>query len=426
MLDKGSIVVCDDNGTRAEGWASSIRAIPEVNAKYTVTALTPELFGAGFEALRQRQLGARFGERRPDRATDEAAVFDTADIVIVDFDLTPTDRSEVTTPEQDDAPATKMADEPRWVQELSGSFGNVFVYLLRCYTSASFTVLVNQDFPKSTFDLTMRRFDFSYADLNVADPDLKRPALWTGQPDREEPPTFRPWHWPRLIDAPERLRQIIAGIDLDANVFDTLGLSDPAVMSQIHADQLEGLGLRDFEKPSLDFRTFATKTRFGMLVSDTLFDDSDLPKLAATAVSHWLERLVLPAQNVLVDAPHLVQRQPALTELDPAEWDALADLANPEAVVAAISGHGIEDAVTPATGWTSRPVWCWPKAPRNATNLTAEFPVFCEDISRFRAIDDAVEFVSSVAGPLRQRFVVELEQESGKMAIEYDPYLRLL
>ena len=244
MPDKGLIVVCDDNGTRADGWANNILAIPEVEQRYVVRALGVEEFADGFEALRGRQLAARPGLGRIDGG--DADVFDKADIVIVDFDLTPAGTTESTDDPSSPAPGNETDDdsgdgpppEPAWVRELAGSFGHVFAYLVRCYSTAAFTVLVNQDFPTSTFDLTMRRFDFSFADLNVAERDLSNPTLWTGVPDPGEPPTFRPWHWPRLLDEPSRMRTLIESLDLENDMFEVLGLDGESTYAQLHTDQL--------------------------------------------------------------------------------------------------------------------------------------------------------------------------------------------
>ena len=169
----------------------------------------------------------------------------------------------------------------------------------------------------------------------------------------------------------------------------------------------------------------ATRTRFGILESDSVPDDGHLKKLAATAVTHWVERFLIPAQNVFVDAPHLAQRQPGLVKVEPSEWDVLADLSAPDTVRAALDTETLVEAATTSEEWISRPVWDWSKVARTSARFTEEFPVFCEDISRFRPIDDAVEFNSSVPGPLRQRFVAELESTGTELPIAYDPILRL-
>ena len=51
-------------------------------------------------------------------------------------------------------------------------------------------------------------------------------------------------------------------------------------------------------------------------LSDEPWDQGGIERVAAARLGKWLERLVLPGQNVLVDAPHLVSRFPSLVAAD--------------------------------------------------------------------------------------------------------------
>ena len=68
-------------------------------------------------------------------------------------------------------------------------------------------------------------------------------------------------------------------------------------------------------------REFVTESGNGLRLKDkiSLNDDTNdhiLARVGAARISKWLERLVLPEQDILVDAPHLVLRYPNLITSD--------------------------------------------------------------------------------------------------------------
>jgi hypothetical protein len=397
-----NIVLFDDDAERIKTWRDKLAAVPDLEGS-NVQALDPDTFAKVFEALKTRQSDAR--ATGVDTA-DDARVLDEADIVIVDFDLTPkTGRADLQGPT---------------LRTLRGSFGDTFAYLTRCYTTAGYTVLVNQTFYQSTFDLTMREFEYSYADLNITDSDLGRQTLWSG---RSQPDEFRPWHWPRLLDAGTFVRSLADKIDLDAKVFATLGLDAPDVYELFDPQQLEVLG-----KTAPTDATFASITgpdsRFGQLSENERPTDEQRRKMAAVALTHWLERIVIPGQNILVDGPHLAQRRPHLVR-DPrtvAEFNVLADLSTAATTDPVLDQDALAEARTPAADWTFRPVWLWPRSPRGP--LPADELVFCEDVSYFVPIDDATEFNSGLPGPFTRRFVADIDGAASTFPPEYRPQNR--
>jgi hypothetical protein len=403
-----TIVVCDDDGTRVKRWARAIDRVPSVSDAYTVVPWTPDEFALAFIGLKNRQRAERGNASSPDEAGFEVlSQLDRATFVVVDFDLTPMN--------------TNDALDPSTLDTLSGSFGDQFAFLIRHYSDAAVTILVNEIFYQSTFDLTHEAFVHSSADLNVAHNDLGRPELWTGSSDGR---AFRPWHWPRLLDVPKHLQAIAADLDLDQPVLAALGLGEQSIIAQFSSEQLDLFG------PNPDGVTFRDAARFPSVFKGLSRDESipasHMRSVAVASVSHWLERIVLPAQNVLIDAPHLAQRRPGLlASPEPKDWGPLTDLSNPNTAKEMFnSSQLIEAAVPLLEPWLSRPAWLWHRCPHARIRAAGVPHVFCEDVSAFHPLDDAYEYRSSVPGPFGQRFILR-ESRSAGFPVNYWPNGRL-
>lgn len=404
------MLLCDDDGVRVQTWKSRIEGVPNLRDQVDVRALTPTEFAEVYAALEERQVAARRGVETS--SNDRASILDDTDILIVDFDLTPRQQQE-------------LGDDS--LRQLVGSFGDVFAYLARCYTSVGFTVLVNQTFYQSTFDLTMSEFTFSFADLNVSDSDLARGSLWFGCSENTE---FRPWHWPRLLSSAALLRRIESRLDLEANIFEAIGMTLDE-LQLLDAKQLEPLGAPDTSagRQGLRFKDLAGENcHFGRRSrSEVLFEPQER-RLAAAALSHWLERVILPAQNIYVDAPHLAERRPDLVQ--EGGWEALTDL-NQSDLSATLRLDELKTAETSVSEWTSRPVWSWLACPPESSDFVGDSErVFCEDTSSFVSFQDAIEFRASVPGPWTQRFVSRALAEDDSpggaegLRIDYRPETR--
>lgn len=419
---KPTVVVCDDDPERVVWWADRIRDVTAVGERFTVLPLSPLDFAKAYAALKERKAITVRDEHEPSGGPDDASVIDDAAILVVDYDLTPD--AWIHADGSDD-------DESKVIEtELAGEFGETFAYLARCYSRVGTIVIVNQRVQVSTFDLTMRPFVDSFADLNVSEPDIDRATLWTGVIDGS---SFRPWHWPPLLHAPDRFEQFADAIDLDEPVLGKLGLDSPEAMSALSIDQTDFLSVRqqDVELDAVTFRQVAEGTRLGLIGRrDKQSDDEVIRRIAAAGVLRWLERVVLPAQNALIDAPHAVERYPVLlggeAETD-AAWASLARLDEVEVVLAALAD--LSEGLSPASQWLSRPVWLLPVVSRLVRALPdIEIPnrvtrVFCEDVSAFYPVMEAQEFTSAVTGPYRQRFIRRLPTEED---VDYRPRNRLL
>ena len=410
MTDR-RVLVCDDDVVRGQAWADRIQKTVANEDGMSVSAVPPHEFAAALLGLEGRRIRARdVGPESvlPVSPEDVAASkrLDTADILIVDYDLTP---------DKDRSP--DPTDDNSAVEVLTGKSGEDFIYLARYFASPKAVVVVNQEVQAKTFDLTLQRFSNSLADVNVTAHDIGRESLWFGTGGG-----FAPWSWPQLATLPNRIEARIGLIkDLDQPVLEALQLSDDDHFYSFTQGQLDPLGA---EPRATSFRVMAEQSRLGPKGHDRrlLSDDGLARRVAAVVVSRWLECLVVPAQNVLVDAPHLAQRFPAIVVDDRTEaavWNSIV------ASNGALNDEALATAATQATAWTARDVWSLPKAAEAARALgrvpsqPGSVFVFCEDTSRFVEISSAVEFESGVQGPYVQRFVEKLEE------IDYSPRGRL-
>jgi hypothetical protein len=168
------------------------------------------------------------------------------------------------------------------------------------------------------------------------------------------------------------------------------------------------------------FRDFVQKSSMGLRLKDEVLDNTLVARVAAARVGKWLERVVLPGQDVLVDAPHLALRFPSLLTGDIRKlgtWNASASLFPPKSLWPGktqlrhkIQRHGFR-----AEDWLSRDAWFWSdltkleaiKEVRNPWSVERPDFVFCEDVSRFLQRREAREFVADLASPFVRRHVVD-------------------
>lgn len=397
------IVVCDDDFERGQNWAAQIATAIDLESSVQVTAIAPHRFAQVFVELEARRLSARRADSAEGELLSTVSApgsvdeIDEADLLVVDYDLTP-DTGRIQDPN----------DDTGAVRGLAGRSGEEFVYLARFFSAAKAFAVVNQTVQSKSFDLTLRRFAHSLADVNVTAHDLKRRSLWLGSGD-----DFRPWSWPVVLDLPA-LAEGRRGLLIDGNtaVVDALQLRDPDDLNSFTQLQLDSLGADLMESTT---HSVATESPYGLKGHDKRLaeGDEDLGRRAGEiAIYRWLSASVLPAQNVLIDAPHLAQRFPILVRgdrTDRATWNQLTS----GDVSAVLRTDDLVSASSPVTEWVGRPLWSLAKAgaiARSLGRVLVDEPtfVFCEDSSRFVEIAQAVEFESGVSGPYVQRFVEQL------------------
>ena len=153
-----------------------------------------------------------------------------------------------------------------------------------------------------------------------------------------------------------------------------------------------------------------------------------------------MERLLLPAQHVLVDAPHLLSRHPSLRKSKSATEKAL----NKAAQLADESKLGMKAEILQAhrfdrTNWLSREAWLWPSLSKDReipaisdpfSEETTDFR-FCEEVSCFLNSGETREFAADVNSQFVRRYLVDPETCQDKQlaktlaSVQFHPSSRL-
>jgi hypothetical protein len=198
---------------------------------------------------------------------------------------------------------------------------------------------------------------------------------------------------------------------------ESLGLQD-AEWDSLQDGQLEALRLASWEDiSSMTYGEVAAHGGLGMRRKESTSPEL-LARVATCGLRRWVERVLLPSQNVIVDLPHLAQGHPWLVEErdDIDAWNALGG-----------RWWGEEPSVAPeafhpeVSALLGRNVWITSRLepPPRGERVRPGDPVFCEDISQFRHVDDVRDFVSDVEGPFARRFVADIDD------VQYMPRNRL-
>lgn len=393
------ILVCDDDVKRAKDWSHRIAAR---GSHLDVTPLGGNEFGRAVGALKARKETAKRVDDPTTTGDDAARVFDDVDILFIDTDLTPD-------------PDTHFDEDRKAVDEhLVGQTGGEVAHLARCYSSAGPIVVVNQKWRSRAFDLTMVGLADEVGDVYISEEDIDNPGLWS--PD--EPPSngFRPWHWPHLQALPQQVAELLESVSEETSITDLLGLTD-GDLTRLTGRQLDALGIEDL---SGDTRIIdiACRSSYGLRLKENASTEQQL-RLSVYGLRRWLDREVVNAQNVLVDFPHLLVRQPWRVEQrddldvwnDSQPWWDL-DSASPRPPI-----------LGKASRLLGRPVWRWADLSADSPNgprFLPDDPVFCEDTSRFVEPHAARDFFSDLDGQWAQRYVAEVA------AVDYHPRRRLL
>ena len=411
---KRKIIICDDEADRANDWAEPLEKISAVGDAYEIVTLSGKYLAEAIGVLESRRRSARVTTEGRSRSSSPDFVetqFDSAAIVIVDYDLIDL------RPEDDDTPYGGPSET-----------GERVAYLARCYSRCETIVALNQFVNQSTFDLRLRGHLGSYADLNIASQDLTNPTLWT---DGHE--GYRPWSWPRLADAPNRQQKRVEFVEahLGETILGALGLRPQGSRSPAYeAMQREHLEFLSRTAPErATFMDFVIDSGKGLRARDELWEPAAASRIAAARLHKWLERDVLPGQDILVDAPHLALRYPSLIKAEPSKDASLrSTIQRPlDGSSVGLSDDVINSAAFPHPDWLSRPCWFWPALANDERIVEVGRPweaedlslVFCEDASDFRPSDIAREFKAEVLGPFARRYVANLAKVSYEPAVRF-------
>jgi hypothetical protein len=406
------VLVCDDENARASDLGQKLRARLGAMPDFEVLAMSPADFLEATAGLETRQLKARDRAEQLSADTGEAEPadhpFDSVDALFVDYDLLrfATIGSSMTRTES----------------------GERVCYLARCYSRCGSIVAYNQ-FNKvsyrQSFDLTLRGHLRSFADLNISRASVNNAGLWN-----DSFRGFRPWAWPVLQVAWQQLNARTESIveRLDEPILTTLGLDAEHIYKLLTREQLEFISPAKDPKTAT-FRDFVVDSANGLRPRDEPWDPRAVARIAAARISKWLERAILPNQNILVDGPHLVSRYPSLLReaTSVTKWNATCRLTVPPHELG-LDNDKIADCAFGAQDWLSRPAWLWPDIALNENIAEVRDPwtaknvqlAFCEDTSRFKLRGEVKEFVAEVAPEFARRYVQVVKN------VEYAPAVRLL
>lgn len=384
------VLVCDDEPKSANSLSKKLGKFSFLQS----TSIAESTLMAQLSVLGDRLEASRKPALNKSKLSDLKSDFDEIDILVVDYDLIGMRKAGVIT-------------------------GEEVAYLVRCYSTCKVIVAVNQFFRESTFDLTLRGHFESFADVNISAEDLGSESLWEGIGTG-----FHPWYWPRLSTLVDQMNaraaQVTAG---PASTFDLIGLS-AELAPTMSTDVLSAVW--DGKRP-LSVDEFIES--HGVRGVDRIYPAAR-GLIVASRLGKWVRTLLSAGQDIVVDAPHLVERCPSLlTSVRPT-----LDICN-KTTSRALTAMGIRHALLQSHQiighWTTVPMWSWlslendrkvqEKVPELAEPWSRKvLPyVFCEDTSVFRTKSKTRTFVADLRSGYSRR---ALQHVAG---VNYRPELRL-
>jgi len=392
---KEIIWVYDDEEKFSSTWVGQLKKNECVTKKFDPKVMDKDHFDETIRVLSQRQ-----------QLSNENKIFtfgeldiDHAGMFFIDYDLFDPDKKSYIT-------------------------GEKVAYLTRCFSSCGLIIGVNQHLKKLGtyyFDLKMEGHLSSYCDLNIGEGHLDVNGLWD-----EQYTEFRPWNWPNLPHYLDLFREKINNSHkyLDQSITNVLGF-DKLI-------EFVPLSVREFlgdDPTKITFRQFTLESGNGIIGREKALPEQSIANISIARISKWLEQFVLPGQNILVDAPHLVSRYPSLLLEDPTKietWNKTTELnrTNLGLDLEQIEKYTFSDL------WVSKPTWFWGELSKDPNIEEVQNPWnkkihefrFCEDSSKFHNKKDTIEFNIETESPYIRRHVTK-PQFPG---VNYQPKIRLL
>ena len=386
-----NIVICDDEADVTREWKAKLEGVDQLKHRFNFLALTMSQLKATIEELEGRRAAARQSASHTSTATE----VDDCALLVVDYDL---------------------------LNAKTGGFvtGENVSYLARCYSGCGVILGLNQFYRDNVFELDLHSRPGSFADVNLSDKQLTVEGLWSADFKQG---TFRPWQWPIVPDLSELFEKRVESLkgnlevpitrffDFPDTVFDFLDRETQAFISPDAKD------IR-----SVSFLDFVRQSGQGVRGKDEQRNEHQIARIAAARVNVWLERMILPAQSVLVDLPHLIERVPSIIGGEGAIAKQASWVTFDPSPLTTISRHAFA-----RPEWLSRSAWWWPMiesaeeqpelaAPWNYPGLSV---AFCEDTSDFRARDQTHPFATAFNSPFARRYVAKLAD------VIYRPQVRL-
>lgn len=406
------ILICDDQEDRRAHWKHDLEQLEETGSGWEIQLLGED-FGRELDVLRDRELAAReVGDGKATRedvrihGRDPArpCKFDHTAVLLVDYDLL-------------------CFESNGWLT------GENVAYLARCYSTCQAIVSVNLTAQANPFDLTLVDHLDSFADVNIGEAQLTARALWGGPRHG-----LSPWSWPSLPALVEAHRERVAQVaDGGGKLLDLLALRDLSLPRQVR-QLIEADGEND---PT--FERFVQRSELGLRGVDRPWDDT-IGQVGAARAAKWLETVVLPAQDLLADAPHLAQRNPLLLAGDHRDQEVWDRTTQRDDSTGGLTSD-LERHRHRAPDWANRPLWRWAdvngdnRLPGVAAPWDRPEPplLFCEDVSRFLPAECARQFVvDDVPTSLPTRYVAKPDDPhvteivgEGLTSVQYGPRTRL-
>ena len=389
---KKKILVYDDEMRLAATYTGRLQNLNFVKEQFEVEPITPNDFEKEMNALE----GRRRAFRKKENSCPESSL-DQVSILIVDYDLLESFNPFIT--------------------------GERVSYLGRCFSKCGLIIGMNQYDRRgqpTSFDLTLRGHPESFADLNICSEQLDNPGLWS-----EKRTVFRPWHWPHLPDFLESFQKRVKDVEnhLKEPICKTLGIEN---IEGVFPSSISAFLGRHPAKTT--FKEFVESSGKGLQPRDENKNEELVASIAAARISKWLERLVLPGQDILVDAPHLTSRYPSLLVGDPSKtetWNRTTGLVGLDKL--SLDHTNIKEYGFKKDYWLSRPTWFWQKLSENQSIKEVSEPwerkktnfVFCEDTSSFHKQKECTEFYAELASPFRRRFVYRVNGINYQPAVQF-------
>ena len=385
-MTKETLLIFDDDNKNSRNYVARLNDKKEISKRFKIEPLTKKEFIDEMKILKTRQIGLRKGKDW----NGSSSKIDNASVFIVDYDL-------VNIPDESSLLLT----------------GEIVSYYVRCFSMCKLIIGMNQfpPNPPNNFDLTLKNHLESYADINIGSDQLDNPGLWGGKPKN-----FRPWHWPNIPIYLDNLHKKIHDLEDNMNkpICDFFGFSKE-IVGILPRSIGEFLG----EDPQTStFESFLIDSGNGLFRKDNSIEkmDNEVKKLLIVSrISKWLEQRVLPGQNILIDAPHLVHRYPSLLKekhTDIKNWNKTATFDDLEKL--GLVHEKIEDFRFKPEYWLSHPAWLFTeiincqriKEVSDPWTRESSDYVFCEDTSSFHSTEKCKEFLAELDSPYIQRYVL--------------------
>lgn len=399
------IHIVDDEPERSKGWVTTINSFDLPNVE--IIALEKK----DSRQLMQEVVTRQHDIRNNNEIPKDASPLQEVDVLVLDYDL------------------QELLEPGQW------STGLQVLALARAFSGAKLIVLVNQ-FGSNIFDLTMLKFVDSLADLDVGSDQLVNPAFW----DRARACGFAPWAWgDGVLGAVKRIELAInwAKSNLDRPVLECLGFTHVYDESNISTYLPSEIWQKLLDEPNHKLRDMVrTSDVLTQKDRDNAIAKFDEPcaRVAAALIMHWLDRWVVPANEVLADLPHLVSFYPWLLcdNSTPEGWQAAASITDGfSAVHPKVSSYAFHPnfLVSRPVVWKHKVLLEDPELsePQGFSYEAIPDLVFCEDTSKFVPFTEAKPFTSRLPGADPQRFIANHEmlgeiKGAGSLAgVVYEP-----